>query len=270
MNSEIRNTVRQVAEFFGKQAEETIKFENEGKHCFEIGLILNWICKGRRILDVGGGMGVNLICLHKMTRGELEFYLVDRFDEYSDNNRMGAKTKGLELMQQAAISITNQDFWKDPSLKYDSGYFDIVSCFDVVEHLPGHPLRLLNEINRILKPRGVFIFGAPNAVALNRRVKLLIGKHPYMPFDKWCSDNYFGHYREYNHKEYRFLLETAGFKCKEMLWVSEPSATRARYRYHKRKHGWISPISVALWAACFLETLVPSFRQSIYCVASKC
>ena len=269
MHRKILNTVRQVANFFGKPAADSIIFENEGKHCFEIGLLLGRIFKDMRILDVGGGMGVNLICLQKMMGSALELFLVDRFEEYTEDNPMGTCTKGIELMQKANISVTHQDFLKDPSLRYDCGYFDVVSCFDVVEHIPKNPLQLFAEVKRILKPGGVFILGAPNSIALNRRIKLLVGIHPYMPFDEWCSDNYYSHYREYSHKEYKYLLEIAGFKCDEILRLQEPSATRARYRYHKRRYGWISPKSIALWIAFLLETLVPCFRQRVYCIASK-
>jgi len=265
----ILDPLRQVAEFFGKPAEDTILFENQGKHCFEIRLMLDKIGKGSRILDIGGGMGVNLLCLHRMMGTALQLFLVDRFQEYADDNPMGPWTTGLQLMQQAAISVTNQDFWDDYSLRYDSDQFDLVTCFDVIEHFPGHPLRLLGEVKRILRPEGAFILGGPNAIALNRRIKLLVGMHPYIAFQGWCSAKYIGHFREYSAKEYQQLLEMAGLECVETYLVPEPMATRARYSYHKRKHSWISPKSVALRAAYLLELLVPGFRQSAYFVASK-
>src|SRR5207237_2041619 len=47
---------------------------------------------------------------------------------------------------------------------YADGFFDLVVCFSVMEHLP-EPQRALAEMHRVLKPGGVAIIGMP---AVNR------------------------------------------------------------------------------------------------------
>ena len=55
-----------VAEEFGSPARETIVFENLGKHVLEIDLILRSLPGGGRVLDVGGGLGVNLLAIKRL------------------------------------------------------------------------------------------------------------------------------------------------------------------------------------------------------------
>jgi len=46
--------------------------------------------------------------------------------------------------------------------RYKKSFFDVVTIWDVIEHIP-HPERTLHEIQRILKPGGIFILSTPNA-----------------------------------------------------------------------------------------------------------
>jgi SAM-dependent methyltransferase len=46
-------------------------------------------------------------------------------------------------------------------LPYTDGYFDLVVCFSVFEHLHEYP-RALREVQRVLAPRGLFLLGMPS------------------------------------------------------------------------------------------------------------
>lgn len=46
-------------------------------------------------------------------------------------------------------------------LPYESGYFDIVVCFSVFEHLHQYK-QALNEVSRVLKPGAFFLLGMPS------------------------------------------------------------------------------------------------------------
>lgn len=79
--------------------------------------------------------------------------------------------------------------------------FDAVSCIDVVEHI-SQDEKVIQEICRVLKPRGKFVFSVP----LNQR---LYGK----------SDEYLGHVRRYDVKKLHCSLKKSGFKImKEQKW----------------------------------------------------
>jgi SAM-dependent methyltransferase len=80
-----------------------------------------------------------------------------------------------ELMVQRAmarggIMVRRADIF---SAGYDARSFDVVTAFDVLEHLP-RPLEYLSEIRRILKPGGMLLVGTGDASAIGAR---LAGSH---------------------------------------------------------------------------------------------
>ena len=55
-------------------------------------------------------------------------------------------------------------------LDYKNDYFDIVTCFDLLEHLP-NPELALQEFYRVLKNEGILIIRVPNTSSLGARRK---------------------------------------------------------------------------------------------------
>ncbi len=264
----------EVANIFGGRAEEYITRKVFGKHLFELKHILKG-CPGEspKVLDVGGGLGVNLITLRKINP-LIETYLLDRFDEYegvnSDENPMGSVEVGLKLLYKSGVKVFREDFWKANRLPFESGFFDVVSCFDVIEHFTTHPLIFLAEITRILKKDGLLVMCAPNLLSTARRSRIILGRHPYMHFDMWmCEkyDRYYGHFREYTRKEYKVLLERAGYKDIRTFMVSEPTRTKAINSYHHRQYSRFSLPALGLWIIYLIELIFPSLRTEVYCTA---
>lgn len=256
-----------TADAFGGRARETLLFENRGKHALEIGLILRHLRPLGRLLDVGGGLGVNLQALRTLGRTDSFLCLLDRFREYTPDNRMGSAQRGLELLRRAEVAVVEQDVVRTPGLPFADASFDVVTLFDVVEHLPRHPLALLREIRRVLVPAGTLLLSGPNAVSLTKRLRMLAGIHPYGPLDSWLEEPFFEHYREYTSAEYGRLLREAGYTVRRTILSSEPWPTRARFRYHRRRHGALSATALAIRGVGVLEAAWPGWRHSVYCVA---
>lgn len=93
---------------------------------------------------------------------------------------------------------------------YDAGSFDVVTCWEVIEHLGRDPMHMLWEINRVLKPGGVLLLTTPNVASLRALRSLLAGGHPYLwsQFHRSASPD--RHNREYTPDEIRVMLRASG------------------------------------------------------------
>jgi 2-polyprenyl-3-methyl-5-hydroxy-6-metoxy-1,4-benzoquinol methylase len=82
----------------------------------------------------------------------------------------GYKVQGLELNEKAA-AYGREKFGIPIEAKlledcrFPDASFDVVSMFGVIEHLP-HPVEVISEIRRILKPGGMFVGRCPNVASL--------------------------------------------------------------------------------------------------------
>lgn len=259
----VEQALLRTAERFPPAARDIILYENRFKHLHELRCILHGAGEHGSVCDLGGGLGVNLIALREFgCQGRL--VLVDQLDEYDDGNRMGSWTSVRDMLEGANIEILRTDFWRESELSLEDGSFDMTTCLDVVEHLPGHPLRQLGELRRILRPGGTCLISGPNGVSLMKRLSVLAGRYPYSPLDSWLTEPYYEHYREYTRPEYEELLRRAGFSGVASEASAAVTRCRARFRYHRHR---LSPLSLKiplLWGLAAAESLLPGTRHGVY------
>jgi SAM-dependent methyltransferase len=261
--ADLQTALTQTARALSPRACETVLCENFYKHILELRLIRDAVRPDGTVCDLGGGLGINLIALRRLGhRGRL--LLIDRLDEYEDRNRMGSYADASALLVGHDIEIVRQDFWADATLPLPDSMADVTTCFDVVEHLPGHPLRQLRELHRVLRPAGTCIIGGPNSVSLMKRLKLMSGRHPYTTIEAWLTDPFYEHFREYSREEYMELLRRAAFEQVASAASAAVTPSRARAGFHRRRLPVASPIRLALWALAAAETALPPLRHTIY------
>ncbi len=106
--------------------------------------------KGGRLLDVGCGNGFFLA-----------FAFERGWDCYGLDNSPGAILAARQKLSDRVTLTTLMDAY------YPSDSFDVVSLFEVLEHLP-NPMDHLREIHRILKPGGWVCVSVPNFASLER------------------------------------------------------------------------------------------------------
>jgi SAM-dependent methyltransferase len=99
---------------------------------------------GKRVLDVGCGTGYGSAALQPEAASVVG---VDPAPEALDYAR---RFRGVQLAQASATA-----------LPLASASFDLVVCFEVIEHLPDWPA-LLAEARRVLTPEGALIVSTPN------------------------------------------------------------------------------------------------------------
>jgi SAM-dependent methyltransferase len=83
----------------------------------------------------------------------------------------------LERCRERGFEIVKADL-NTETLPLESGTVDLVTAFEVVEHLWDKD-NMLKEVHRVLKQGGLLILSTPNLVAWANRLLLLVGKTPF-------------------------------------------------------------------------------------------
>lgn len=140
--------------------------------------------RGGRLLDIGCGKGFFLERAEK----SYETYGID-ISEY-------AIEQAHPRLHNTKLYIGDAD-----QLDFDRDYFDIITCFDLLEHLDS-PELAIKKCYLILREGGLFIFRVPNTDSYGLR---------------WLKENWHGH-RDQTHvsllsnEEWGHLLEENGFR----------------------------------------------------------
>ena len=135
--------------------------------------------------------------------------------------------KAVDLARKKGIKahVTDVDTEKLP---FKKDFFEIIFCGEIIEHLfdPDH---LLDEMYRVLKPKGILIITTPNLSSWLNRLALLFGYQPYLTEvslkhnvgkfrvkDKRIS----GHIRVFTLRALKDLVKIHGFRTEKSLGVS--------------------------------------------------
>ena len=148
--------------------------------------------KGWRVLDIGRS---------KLTEIVNEYFgcKVDTLGLESDGTVPSGKNYRFDLNK-----TQNQQDWRN-----DIGAYDIIIFTEVIEHIYTSPKIVLSFLHSIMTHSGYLILQTPNAVALHKRIQMLLGNNP---FEKIRENNTNpGHYREYTKKEIFDYATATGF-----------------------------------------------------------
>lgn len=98
------------------------------------------------------------------------------------------------------------------------GPYDLVVFSEVLEHLYTAPPIVLAWLRDLLAPSGVLLLQTPNAAALGRRVRLLLGRNPYDLINP--DPMHPRHFREYTPRELTAFATEAGLDVVELVMGS--------------------------------------------------
>ncbi len=148
----------------------------------QLGLIKNYK-NGTTLLDVGCGEG---------------FFLFNA-------SKAGYTAKGIDISQDAAeyarrefgLNVEAKPF---KELQFPENYFDVVTLWQVLEHVP-YPLMVLKEVHRILKPGGLLATSTPDIEGIMAKIFRR----------KWWNLRRL-HINQFTAKTLADMLNRAGFK----------------------------------------------------------
>lgn len=165
-------------------------YENLGSRISKFGLskrrrFVSSLKNGGKLLDVGCATG-NF--LHKM------------------QSAPGWDLFGIEISEHAA-NIAHKKYALNvfhgeiEEANYPEDFFDVITLWDVLEHLPD-PKSTLNEVHRVLKKNGRLVLRVPNGGSWDAK---LFRKY-------WFGLDAPRHYYVFNQQTIRNLLEMSGFQ----------------------------------------------------------
>src|SRR5688500_13981512 len=79
----------------------------------------------------------------------------------------------------APVEWQISEFDLEQGFPFRDGEFDVVTAFEVIEHVVSTPRRLLRESARVLKRGGLLYLGTPNVVAWAKVRRMFSQVHPY-------------------------------------------------------------------------------------------
>jgi SAM-dependent methyltransferase len=145
------------------------------------------------LLDIGSGPMSKTAIFRRIG---FECYAVD---DLQDN--WHRRDDNLDLILKFADSegihfhLQNVDGNEIP---FAANSFDVVTCFNVLEHMHHSPRELLNTIGAFTKPEGLIVLSVPNSVNLRKRLAVLFGRTNYPSIDQvFLCDKWRGHVHEY-------------------------------------------------------------------------
>lgn len=163
-----------------------------------------------RILEMGSYLQITPALKEKLGYGEVRGCYYGSAG--SSERRRTTSSTGAEFYCEVDLFDAEKD-----RFPYEDEHFTTVLCCELLEHLTTDPMRMLAEINRILKPGGHLVITTPNVVSLRALAAILEGFHPGF-FPAYISPPSDGvepearHNREYAPREIAVLLHDSGFE----------------------------------------------------------
>ena len=190
-----------VSSFFSsvKENKDYIEF-HKYRYLYLLQIIQDLLTKVNKsqasILDVGPMFQTNLI------RDRFPGIAVDTMGENYPINHLRKGEKHIEKDLNFPGSDTD-------SIHPE---YDIILFAEVVEHLYTPPEEILSYLGKHLLKNGFLIIQTPNAVAIHKRLKILIGQHPF----DFLSPDLRGHFREYTSGELSKMLQSSGYEARKI------------------------------------------------------
>ncbi len=208
------------------------QFPVEFLHQWLMTRIRNIYSPGGTLLDLGGGFSTTNAVLSKLG---MKVYCADLMSEYFQNsaNYKSGMERQFEFLKQEGVSFIQCDLLEYEFEEFEPHSVDVVCSHHVFEHFHHSPKRVCDQIMRILKPGGIFFLEVPNALNALKRLKVLLGKTNYLPYDSYFqSSRWLGHVREYCLEDVEYLARYCVFSTHRIFGLNYYGSLYPRLHYN--------------------------------------
>jgi len=133
--------------------------------------------------------------------------------------------------ESLAWELSSFDF--QSPFPFDDSSFDLVTAFEVIEHISDDPRSVLREIKRVLKKEGYLYISTPNICSMEKILRLFNHAAPYdsKPYSQNFGHRHFMcHIYEYTPWELKDFLQSEGFEMLSMRtwnpYATDPNILR--------------------------------------------
>lgn len=164
---------------------------------------------GDKYLDVGS-FGIEPVVLKSEIEG------LDCSAISFEGNVIGIDERGfyetMRFDERVHVRLESKDVEREV-FRYPDNHFDVITCFEVIEHLKFTPIPMLTEIKRVLKPNGLFILTTPNINSAVSIARILLGESP-QECPVFHRDPRYGvvHPKEYTYAQMQNVFTELGFE----------------------------------------------------------
>lgn len=109
-----------------------------------------------------------------------------------------------------SLNAFNIDMESVP-IPVESGFYDLVICFEVIEHLERDPMFMVAEMNRVLRPGGLLYLSTPNSTSARNVEKILKGYAPHFHMKYSRDRSLYRHNIEYGPGQLLAMMQGGGF-----------------------------------------------------------
>lgn len=178
-----------------------------------------------RVLELGS-YELHFTPALKKFSGYSQIYCAD-WSELDSGLTQQATLKQREGRETLTFEVKNFNAERD-RFPYADGYFSLVLCCEMLEHLAHDPMYMLWECNRVLEMEGYLLLTTPNLSSARSLEGILLSCQPYLLSQYNVQDNARQHHREYTPDDVREALVAAGFTIEaletEDVWAKSNPA----------------------------------------------
>jgi len=205
------------------------------------------------LCDLGGGIG-----LFSVGSGAAGFKRVVLVDDFQDQVNLQQGDNIFSLHRKYGVEVISRDI-VTAGLGDLGGTFDVITCFDSMEHWHHSPKKLFGQVMAALNPGGLFFLGVPNCVNFRKRITVPLGWGKWSSMQSWYEDEVFrSHVREPDVDDLHYIARDIGLTDVKILGRNWLGMVNHR--------GWVRALTPLL---DYPMRLQPSLCSNIYLAGRK-